>query len=703
MLAGAAPAFAQPAPPEPGATLGEIVVTAQRREERSRDVPISITTLGAQQLTQANVQSLGDIVKLTPALRFDTVGAFAQPTIRGVGTALVTSGGGSDVGIYVDGFYVPNPLSADSQLMNVENVQVLKGPQGTLFGRNTTGGAILVTTAKPSADAHGVLEASYGSYDTAKLQGYATTGLTDNVAVDAEGAYRRGDGFVKNIYTGSRKDGEFENWSARFGLKADLSEDLSVLLRYEHQHVDDPTIELTNAPVLDGRPLTPARTIPGAIVATRPGEISTNVPVYFHLKSDAFQGTATWDLHFATLTSYTQYRKEGSHQVIDVDVSSAPNGPALLLNIFDKTFSQEFLLTSHPGPALRWTAGLFYFNYVDDFKDGALSFGGPFARFADSGTTTRSVAGFLDLTYAIRDDLFVTVGGRYSHDEVRDAFYLQADLSGYVHLPTLKKDTFTPRLVVRYKPNENSSVYASVTRGYKAPIYNVGGNTPVPVNSETITAFEAGYKYGSSRLSFDLAGYYYKYRNLQVAAYNGTQSLVNNAGQARIYGADGQVRYALGNGFTLQAGAAYTDAKYTRYKDAPAFILDAATIDAFGFVPNTTVDASGNRMQRAPEFTANLGLTYQTDVAGGRAVLSGNLFHTSSIFFDPAEQFRQGAYDIVALRAEWTDPSDRYTLAVFADNVTNADYLTQYTGGPFGVRTVWGYPRTVGASVRVKM
>ena len=139
-------------------------------------MPITITALSQEQLTTANVQTLGDIQKLTPALRFDYQTGFVQPTIRGIGTGITTSGGGSNVGIYIDGFYSPNPLAADFQLPEVTSIQVLKGPQGTLFGHNTTGGAILVTTADPSVDPHAEAKVSYGRFDTQKYQAYATGG-----------------------------------------------------------------------------------------------------------------------------------------------------------------------------------------------------------------------------------------------------------------------------------------------------------------------------------------------------------------------------------------------------------------------------------------------------------------------------------------------------------------------------------------------
>ena len=157
-------------------------------------MPISVSTLNNEQLATANVNALSDTAKLTPGLRFDTQGPGMQPTIRGVGTAINTSGAGPNVAIYVDGFFLPNTYAADLQLMKVQNIQVLKGPQGTLFGRNTTGGAILVTSADPSLETSAEVKASYGRFNALTLQAYATAGLGEKIAFDVEGLYRRHDG-----------------------------------------------------------------------------------------------------------------------------------------------------------------------------------------------------------------------------------------------------------------------------------------------------------------------------------------------------------------------------------------------------------------------------------------------------------------------------------------------------------------------------
>jgi iron complex outermembrane recepter protein len=259
-------------------SLEEVVVSAQRREERLQDVPISITNISTAQLTDANITDLTAIAKLAPDLRFDAQGPFFQPTIRGVGSSVVTTGSGSNVGIYIDGFFVPNPQAIDQQLLNIDSIQVLKGPQGTLFGRNTTAGAILVNTTKPSQQTSADVDVSYGSFHTQREQAYVTTGLSDKIAVDVAGLYTKSDNYITNIATGDDNQGAYENWTVRTGLKFDLLNTISFLLRYEHENVNDPTQEESNAYVVNGQPISLQTVIPGAIVATRPGDVADPSP-----------------------------------------------------------------------------------------------------------------------------------------------------------------------------------------------------------------------------------------------------------------------------------------------------------------------------------------------------------------------------------------------------------------------------------------
>jgi iron complex outermembrane recepter protein len=706
-----APALAQATADDSASDAADIVVTAQRREEKAKDVPITLTTITAESLGQGDVQQLSDIAKLTPALRFDNYGGFVQPTIRGVGTAVSASGAGSNVGIYVDGFYAPNPLSNDFQLLNVSSVTVLKGPQGTLFGRNSTGGAIQVTTSDPSAETRGIAEVSYGRFNSQKYQAYITTG-SDTVAFDLAGLYRKGDGFVRNIVTGSKKDAAYDAWSIRAGVKFNLSDNASLLLRYTHADTEDPTYVAFNSLTLNGvvqsagAALSPL--IPGGVVAaTNRREVSQTSGAAFTSKVDAFQLTGDIDLGFGTLKSYTQYRKESSLSFLDLDGSSLPIFDVEFF-ITDKVFTQELILTSNGEGPLVWTVGGFYFSDKNRFKylDGFVG-GGPRTLVSRSQTDTKSYAAFADLTYAFSEQFFLTGGLRYSHDEVNNGGFFLGPLAGgggFVPISDISENKLTPRAVLRFKPSETSSIYASFTGGHKAAILNPNGFTTVPVDAEKIKAYEVGYKYAARGLSFDLSAYYYDYTNLQVASYNGTQSLITNAADSRVKGIEGQLSYQVSDAFQFNMGAAYTDAKYDSFVASPRFdqCLAAACGAAYGLFLTSTTDASGFRMARSPKFTGNIGARYETDLGGGRFALSGSLAYTAKAYFDSSQQYSSPGYELVSLRAEWTDSSEHFTVAVYGDNITDSKYYTQILPGQFAVQTVWGQPVSWGVSLRAK-
>ncbi|MET0268813.1 MAG: TonB-dependent receptor [Sphingomonas sp.] len=696
--------------------VGEIVVTAQRRAERLVDVPITVTTLGAEQLASANVRELGDITRITPSLRFDTAGAFAQPTIRGIGTAVTTSGGGANVGIYIDGFYSPNPLAANAQLMNVQSVQVLKGPQGTLFGRNTTGGAILIQSAEPSEEPAAQAKASYGRYDQVQTQAYATLGVARGIAFDIEGSYRRGDGFQTNIVDGDDTIGAYENWLVRTGLKVEFSPDVSLLLRYQHGDVDDPTSLNANVyvdPVLgSGAP----NFAPPATFTTRRNEVATDRQPIFRSKNDTVQATLKADIGFADFVSYSQYRREKSQISQDLD-HTALTIFQIGLPVINNTYSQEFLVNSKPGGALQWTAGLFYFSNKDTyvtFIDNAVrnrDRNGP-TRLGGSSTTTRSYAAFADATYEAASDLFVTAGLRYAHDAVVKASFNRGPLEAPV--PSIKDDRVTPRLVVRYKPSDQASVYASYTRGYKAAVIDVGGSCQNPpafrcndVQPEEVDAFEIGAKFDDRRLSVETAAFYYDYKNLQISSFLGDgRANITNAAKSEIYGVEGSARYEVSDAFELNAGASWTHARYKRFVNAPIYAR-CPTVAGCGqgtsfFIPfgNTLANV---RMQRTPEFTGNVGARYRTALAGGAFQLSGNLYYTSNFFFGPSGiQFRQKGYELASARAQWTDPSDRYTVAVFGDNLTNRRFLTAVQYNSFSIGANWNTPITYGIELGAK-
>jgi iron complex outermembrane receptor protein len=377
--------------------------------------------------------------------------------------------------------------------------------------------------------------------------------------------------------------------------------------------------------------------------------------------------------------------------------------------------TQEFLLKSKLEGRLKWTAGLFYMDFNEPFGLGSpgvelSSTGGPYFSVANSNSDVISIAGYFDATYQVMPDLYLSAGIRYSHDEVRDAYY---DVGYFgpaisrVHLPVLKGNKAAPRVVLRYTLDSNSNVYASWARGDKSAIYNVGGAQSTPVLPEQIDAFELGYKYGRQGLSFDLSGYYYNYSNLQVAHYTETASVVQNAAKARVFGFEAQAQYQVLDDLNLSAGMAYTNGKYTKFAGSPFFTqcLDTAgcRTGAFygGFILDP-VDQFNKNMIRSPEFTATLGARYTAPLMGGDATLSGNLYYSSKFFFDSSNQFFQKPFATLNLRAEWTSPSGRYTIAVYGQNVTDTHYYSQVAPYNTGVGAVWAPPATVGGEFKLR-
>ena len=719
--------------------LEEIVVTAQRRSEAMVDVPISITALSAQQLTTAHVQNLGDISQLTPSLRFDNTSGFFQPTIRGIGTGVTTSGGGSNVGIYIDGFYSPNPLAADFQLLNVTSVQVLEGPQGTLFGHNTTGGAILVTTPDPSTDPRADIKVSYGSFNAQRYQAYATTGLGQAVAMNVEGVLSKSNGFLTNILDDDDHVGAYQDWTVRTALKIAFSDKVSVLARYTDSRERDPTAVLTNSNtdttinLTTGMPWgiqTP--TVPG-LYTTHPNSVANDLPTYLTSSTDIAQMTIKADLNVADLTSYSQWRREDVNQSVNLDQTGLPVFQ-IGLPTFDKTISQELLVASKPGTRLQWTGGGFFFSnqdtyvtYIDNFVETV----GPI-RLGGSSTTTQSYAGYFDGTYALTPEMFITLGARYSHDIVEDAYWNTMFSNAQNHVPSIDGNKVTPRVVVRYKPTDESSAYASFTRGYKAAIIDVGGSCQDPpdfkcnnVQPETVSAFEVGYKLDMHGFSNQAAAFYYDYKNLQVSEFFGAaEAFIVNAAQSRIYGLEDQLRFELDEHVQLNAGASWTHARYQTfgtvvdgtvvgapiYASCPANpatlppkYAGSCTPGSFDYV-NTDTILHDTHMQHVPDYTATVGPRVTTGTTTtGEYSLSGNFYYSSKFYFSPSgTQFLQPGYTTLALRAQWQDPSRKYTVALFGDNITNERYRTQVQYVSFGIGAGWSAPATWGVEVGAK-
>jgi iron complex outermembrane receptor protein len=303
------------------------------------------------------------------------------------------------------------------------------------------------------------------------------------------------------------------------------------------------------------------------------------------------------------------------------------------------------------------------------------------------------------------DRLFLTGGLRVSHDEYYDAYSnLGVVLGGPGHIDydLIKKTMVTPRAVIRYKPTENSSVYASYTQGYKSALRDISSESNRYISPEKISAYEVGYKIAEPSFSANLSAYYYDYKNLQVETFVGATAVTSNAANSRIYGVEGDFRYAFNRNFEVSAAAAYTDAKYKFFKAAPVFNQCLDPSCGLGTFPSAQMDLHDSPMQFAPKFSGNIGAQYMTNLAGGAFTLYGNISYTAKEYFDNAAQFANKAHEDLTLHAQWVDPNGHYTFAVFGENLTNKRYLTQIQPNAVAVLTTWSAPRTFGASIAAK-
>jgi iron complex outermembrane receptor protein len=691
--------------------LEEVVVTAQRRAETLQEVPISVAVLSGETLEAAGVATVNELPLLVPGMRIDTQGAAAQPTIRGVGTSTAGTGMTSNVAVYVDGFYVPNQYDTDLQLLNLASVQVLKGPQGTLFGRNATGGAILLDTRDPSFDPTFQVQATAGSYDQYGVSLYGSTGLTETIAVDFAGAFEQGQGFLDNIATGSDEDGKYDRQSYRASVLYRNDAGLKLELAYAHSETDDPSYSAMGAyaghsiGAIYGPLLGPALGIDPPYVGVEHGEVANTAPTGYTSESDGLFLTVAKEFGDMTLKSLTMARDSESHTDIDLDASSLPIF-AVEFSPQSDAWSQEFDLSGSTD-RLKWLVGAFYMEYEEEFHNLAAStsvnpdfFLQPITLvvYEMNRTKIESAAVFADATYEVVDSLFLTAGLRYSTEQASSI------VRGHIAVGDMPEwsedwDDVSPRVVARYEFDDDSSVYASYSKGFKAGMLQPSAPSTVPIDPEHVDAYEVGYKTDRGATQFNAAAFYYDYQDMQVASFNGTQALVVNAANSTIYGAEFQVASRLTEGLTASLGLAYTKSEYDEFPGSQPRVLDPLAANYLQIVDG---NASGNQMMRTPELSGTATLDYGTPLAGGQLNLDASLFYTDGFYFDPNEQFEQDAYALVNIRATWVAPDGRFSVAAFANNVTNEEYLAQVLPGDYAIQQGYAKPRWYGVTIGYK-
>ena len=559
-------------------TVQEVVVTAQKRSESAQNVPIAITALSAKDVLSAGVTDTQDLKAAVPALNVTTgVGGFGLPRIRGIGATGQGAGIENPVAVYVDGVYYGASFGVLQSLFDVEQVAVLKGPQGTLFGRNATGGLIQITTKGPSYNYGGRAQVGYGAFETTTGGLYVTGGLSKTVAVSLSGQYEnRNKGYGKNLFTGHDiQDGR--TMAARAKLLWDATDTTSVLLSIDGNSRDaaEPGIRNFDLNALGQNLNTQIRGLGGDLAR----DIYADVDPQLRQRQWGAAATVTHDFSGVQLKSITAYRKSRLRILFDPDGTTQPR-LRIGNDYTDEQISQEFNLISTAAGPLQWVVGAY--GLMDDAS--AVGHTTGTQTFGDNGYTDAiysvglsSIAGFAEATYSIAENTHLIGGLRYTKDDRDMALKTLAVNRGAgttVLTPSPNDsrtfDKVTWRLSADHRFSPELMAYASFNRGFRAGTFVAAGSPVIVLQPEIVDAYEVGLKSDlfDRRVRINAAAYYYDQTHVQVVQVIAGIQNVYNADGAEVYGVDADLTWQVNQNLRLFGGLNYTHATYKSFPNA---------------------------------------------------------------------------------------------------------------------------------------
>ncbi len=722
------------------AELEEVIVTSQFREQNVQDVPITISTLGGEEMTKADIFDAGTIAANVPGMNYtEFAPGQANISMRGINSADDGAGLDNSVSVFLDGIYIGRGASINFDMFDLERVEILKGPQGTLFGRNAIGGAISVVTAKPTGETGGKVGITVGNEGIARFQGYINGALGENLAGKLVVNHRQHDGYVDNVLLGTELQDE-DQTSLR-GQLAWSGANSDWLLSVDT--MEDDRADMGRTPFADNAPLS---AIGAANGITGPRQNASPYDGYSNRKASGISLTGDFQCDSGTLTSITGYRTAET----DWEMQSVGVGLGAIGLPFDEvidkiqeeidTFSQEFRWTSQLDGNFNYTAGAYFFTEEtwrpEQFQITAAGtyngltqtavgsqvvIGNEYTR-TENETTSWALYGQLE--WVMNDQWSATLGARYTKDD-KDYTATAVDCggteasraaAGFANFPECQGrggslsivsetfqvspsdswDDFSPKVTLSYQPNDTTMIFGSVTRGFKsggfAGSQGLQALASRPVDPETATNFEIGFKSDLADNTLRLNGtlFYTDLEDLQVVRFGPVPGSAfgtfqtTNIGTADITGAEIDFAWYPTDNFSLSGYYAHLD---TEVND----LIIPTTAVPTGF------DASGRSLTRAPEATYNLVAAYELGAFDFRLGFS----HSDEVTTDYIDQ-RTIAEEVDLLDARIGWSNETWEIALWGKNLTDEDYISHtYVIGP-GVIGVWGAPATYGVTATME-
>ena len=721
-LFAAAPAVADDSTNTPN-VLEEIVVTAQKREQNLQEVGISITAFGRDQLQELNLNNSNELVYMTPGLSLGNPGGEGNITslsLRGIGQGDFNDHQESPVAVYQDEVYDAYMGATNNTLFDQERVEILRGPQGTLFGRNATGGLVHYISRRPTDEFEAYGNISFAENEHVRFEGAASAPLTDSLSVRLSGFVNNHDTFVDNIGTGN--DGnEADTWAVRGQALFSPTDHLDVLFKLEYYETDITQWYFETAPaainefgeavlvtpppgseILDGNPFQVNNDGAVGLVAARGASPEG-------LKRDGIKGLLRFDLELqggVTVTSITGVSEQNKFFNQESD-----GIPASVVTFATDTNAQQFsqeLRVARETDNVRWVAGLYYLDYDSDIVLDVGLFA-PSAFLTDQVVETDSWSVFGQLEWDFTTDWTLIAGLRYLNEEKEmDASGSIAGFLAGLPIPRiygtfnpdnspfarLEEDDVAGKVQLNWQANDDLLVYAGVSRGVKAggfnAVFGLPDPTKAPYDKETPIAYEVGFKSTlmNGRALWNTSFYYYDYQDYQAFAFLALEQLVFNT-DAEVYGVDSNLLISPAEGLDLNLGINIMDTEAKDVGNPAGFVADRS-------LPN------------APDVQFTGMARYQWPIGNGTMAIQGDFNYQSKnsfiIYNDPANTI--GGYIVGNARLSWTSADERWGAAVFVKNIGDKEYITSISNNAsfaaFGlghVQRFYARPRWVGGQI----
>jgi iron complex outermembrane receptor protein len=724
--------------PREGA-LQEVIVTAQKREQSLQDVSLAVSAIDSTTLTENFVLSLEDVQHIAPSMTFGNSLGFAKIFIRGIGLNEQTTGIDPSVALHVDGAVINQPVGHFTSVFDLDRVEILRGPQGTLYGRNATGGSVNLITAKPTDTFEGYARATVGNFDLfvaeAALSGPLGPRIKGRVAMRANDR----SGYGINEATGTDVD-DADTIAARAHLQFDLSDDIDLLLSGEIFDESDRALGLKfkRETYTDWASFPPAQAALARPIGLGGFPVRTrNFASEFDPSSDietwGTTATLTWRLgERFTLVNIGNYRDVESTFIQDLDMSAIANGvdttgqpPSIQTRFISSHQASDELQLQFSSDALNGLFALFYFKegLIGDNRSGQTpgTRTEPIQRVVLVGEgEAESFAAFAHVTYDINDRLAVKAGGRYT-DEKRSISnvgriqLIQNGMLGTILNQALQDEEsfneFTMLGGVEWRPKEDALLYYTYSEGFKAGVGLLGQFETGIAEPETVQSHEIGVKseWLAGRLLANAAVFHYNLQNLQLGRTlpdpaRGFINRFENAAGLKGDGVETELNWIATDRLQFRAAVDYLDAKFTRFQTVDQF-NPLLAITPMGTAPLT--DYTGNRPRNSPEWSYSVGGEFTAPLANeARLTLAADLAYRGEQFFsefnDPVEGTR--AYTLLDARLRYRSANDRWSASVWGKNLT--DELVE--SGSFAVslsRTIgrtYLPPRTYGVTFEYK-